>query len=194
MKRRRGRSLSEDEVAIWRHVARSVTPLPGHALPLPPEPPPVVKAQATPFEAGAKQQVLAPSSVKAKLKPPSPPPLVPIERKQMRGLRRGIDRIDAHIDLHGMRQNEAHYALMGFLHRAHANGARMVLVVTGKGSTVAMSDPFNERGVLRRLVPQWLGLAELRPLVLGYSSANREHGGEGALYVRLRRGAGRLER
>lgn len=192
MKRRRGRALSEDEVAVWRHVTRSIKPLPGHA-PVP-EPPPVAKAEPKPLEAAKTSQLLVPSPAKVDRRPPPPPPLVPVERRQMRDLRRGIDRIDAHIDLHGMRQSEAHYALMSFLHRAHANGARVVLVVTGKGSSVAVSDPFSERGVLRRMVPQWLGLAEMRSVVLGYSNANREHGGEGALYVRLRRGAGRSGR
>lgn len=188
MKRRRNRFLSEEEETLWRFVTRSINPLPGHARP--PEPQPAPKTELiSPALKRSPPPVPAP---KTERRPPAPPPLVPLERRQMRDLRRGIDSIDARIDLHGMRQNEAHFALLGFLRRAQADGARVVLVVTGKGNTaVAFADPFNERGVLRRLVPEWLGLAEMRSVVLGFSSASREHGGEGALYVRLRRGAGR---
>jgi DNA-nicking Smr family endonuclease len=58
-----------------------------------------------------------------------------------------------------------------------------VLVITGKGKMGAES----ERGVLRRQVPQWLSLPEFRSLVVGFEEAHIGHGGEGALYVRVRR-------
>jgi DNA-nicking Smr family endonuclease len=58
-----------------------------------------------------------------------------------------------------------------------------VLIITGKGKIGAES----ERGVLRRQVPQWLGLPEFRSLVVGFEEAHIGHGGEGALYVRVRR-------
>ena len=73
--------------------------------------------------------------------------------------------------------------LRAFLRDAHANGHRTVLVITGKGKLGAESD----RGVLRRQVPQWLALPEFRALVVGFEEAHIGHGGEGALYVRLRR-------
>ncbi|MFD2252385.1 DNA-nicking Smr family endonuclease [Pseudochelatococcus lubricantis] len=185
MKRRGGRRLSEEEAKLWRHVTRSIRPLPGHTPPL--EPAPAPEAEATSPE---HRPAEASPPAKIERRPPAPPPLVPLERRLMRDLRRGIDRIDARIDLHGMRQNEAYYALLGFLRRAQGEGARVALVVTGKGSTAAaVADPFSERGVLRRLVPHWLGLAEMRPVVVGFSTASREHGGDGALYVRLRKGA-----
>jgi DNA-nicking Smr family endonuclease len=101
------------------------------------------------------------------------------------GLRRGSRSVDAVIDLHGLRQAEAHAALIGFLHRSRAAGHAVVLVVTGKG--VGGDDPYAERGVLRRSVPHWLRLPELRSLVLGFEEAAHHHGGGGALYIRLRR-------
>ncbi|HEX5866107.1 MAG TPA: Smr/MutS family protein, partial [Beijerinckiaceae bacterium] len=52
------------------------------------------------------------------------------------------------------------------------------------------SVPFEERGVLRRVVPHWLRLPDLRPLVVGFEEAAVRHGGAGALYVRLRRARG----
>ncbi len=94
--------------------------------------------------------------------------------------------IDRRLDLHGLTQRQAHDALRGFIRAAQAEGARIVLVVTGKGAREG-GDPFAERGVLRRVVPQWLKSTEFRPLVVAFETATIGHGGEGALYVRLRR-------
>jgi DNA-nicking Smr family endonuclease len=104
-------------------------------------------------------------------------------------LKRGREPIEGVIDLHGMRQDEAHGALAGFLERSAARGARLVLVVTGKGGQGSDDSHggFQERGVLRRNVPHWLRMAELRQLVMGFEEADARHGGAGALYVRLRR-------
>ncbi|MGA7808328.1 Smr/MutS family protein, partial [Bradyrhizobium sp.] len=77
-----------------------------------------------------------------------------------------------------------HRALLGFLHRAHAEGLTFVLIITGKGKAGGGE---SERGVLRRQVPLWLALPEFRPLVVGFEEAHIGHGGEGALYVRIRR-------
>jgi DNA-nicking Smr family endonuclease len=102
-------------------------------------------------------------------------------------LRRRKRALDSVIDLHGMRQAEAHGALVAFLHRAQAGGHTVVLVVTGKGGAASGEGLFDERGVLRRVVPHWLRLPDVRPLVLGFEEAAPHHGGAGALYVRLRR-------
>jgi len=78
--------------------------------------------------------------------------------------------------------------LRGFLRHSQARGARLVIIVTGKGGAI---DEFrgwpNERGVLKRLTPQWLREPDLRSVVIGFEEAGRAHGGSGALYVRLRR-------
>jgi DNA-nicking Smr family endonuclease len=96
---------------------------------------------------------------------------------------RGKDEIDGRLDLHGLTQSEAHAALLRFLRTASSRGARLVLVITGKGARAAEG----ERGVLKRQVPHWLGLPEFRALVIGFENAHIAHGGEGALYVRVRR-------
>jgi DNA-nicking Smr family endonuclease len=111
-------------------------------------------------------------------------------RRQKQRVARGRDPIDARIDLHGMTQTRAHAALLGFLLRAQAQGARTVLVVTGKGSggaPAANRDGAADRGVLKRQVPMWLALPEFRPLIVAFDDAHVGHGGQGALYVRLRR-------
>jgi DNA-nicking Smr family endonuclease len=118
--------------------------------------------------------------------PPKPhaPPLAPIGRRDRAKLSRGKQEIDARIDLHGMTQTRAHRALFGFLQRAHHEGFTFVLVITGKGKVGGAE---SERGVLRRQVPHWLSLPEFRSMVVGFEEAHIGHGGEGALYVRVRR-------
>jgi DNA-nicking Smr family endonuclease len=117
---------------------------------------------------------------------PKPPPrLEPIERRQKQRLARGVEPIDARLDLHGKTQGEAHAALLRFLRRAQADGAKFVLVITGKGTPAR--DNGIERGVLRRAVPLWLKLPEFRAYATAFEQARVGHGGEGALYVRLRR-------
>ena len=89
-----------------------------------------------------------------------------------------------------MTQSEAHAALVHFVRRRRPDGARLVLVVTGKGSGKGSEmsyDTERERGVLRRQVPLWLALPEFRPFIVGFDEAHVTHGGQGALYVRLRR-------
>jgi DNA-nicking Smr family endonuclease len=96
---------------------------------------------------------------------------------------RGKDAIDGRLDLHGLTQSEAHAALLRFLRTASSRGARLVLVITGKGARAAEG----ERGVLKRQVPHWLSLPEFRAFVVGFEDAHIAHGGGGALYVRVRR-------
>lgn len=181
MRSRRGRTLSEADLALWRQVARSVKPLAGRA-PIEPEPVPPAPPTVTPEPTKMASWAL-PATTPAK---PAPPPLAPLENRLRTQLRRGQQGVDAVIDLHGMRQDEAHMALRAFLRREQGRGTRLALVVTGKGAagTSLFGD---ERGVLRRVVPHWLRLPDLRPLVVGFEEAQQRHGGSGALYVRLRR-------
>ena len=178
------RVLSYDERVLWTTVTQSVAPMhEGGPEPAPPQaepsPPP---APATP-KRGAAKPVPLPQPTPAK--PPSPPPLTPLGRRARQRVARGREPIDARMDLHGLTQAEAHAALSRFLHAASARGARLVLVITGKGGRGG-----SERGVLRRQVPHWLALPDMRELVIGFEDAHIAHGGEGALYVRLRRRRG----
>ena len=91
--------------------------------------------------------------------------------------------IDARLDLHGSTQQEAHRDLNGFIERCYARNFRCVLVITGKGLRLSSG----EIGVLRRAVPQWLNDQPLRSMILGFSHATPKDGGEGALYVLLKR-------
>jgi DNA-nicking Smr family endonuclease len=189
---RRKKDLSAEDKRLWSHVARSVTPLdPARLAPEPepePEPPVVVAAPAKPARRTATKA--APPA------PPAPPPLAALEKGLKRQLQRGRRDADARIDLHGLTQEAAHRRLIAFLRRAQAEGHQLVIVITGKGAPKRLRDidedtfrpdPYAPRGVLRRVVPEWLSLPEMRPLVIGFEEAAPGHGGAGALYVRIRR-------
>jgi DNA-nicking Smr family endonuclease len=180
------RSLTRDEEDLWSLVARTVRPL---------RPAPPARKLAT--ELGKKipaRDAPQPAKIRPAIdpivaargqRPAGPPALSPIMRKEKQKLVRRHEAIDARIDLHGMTQTEAHSALRSLLQRSQANGAKFVLVITGKG----LPNPsFNERGVLRRQVPLWLASPEFRRYVAGFDVAHPGHGGDGALYVRLRKG------
>ena len=178
---RRKRGLSEEERALWESVAKQVKPLRKRhrvmkaAVASPEETNVAPKPVASPRHVAPPRIVVPPK--------PEPPPLAPIGRRERSHLSRGRKEIDARLDLHGMTQTRAHRALFGFLQRAHHDGLTFVLIITGKGKMGSES----ERGVLRRQVPQWLSLPEFRSLVVGFEEAHIGHGGEGALYVRVRR-------
>ncbi|MBR0871686.1 Smr/MutS family protein [Bradyrhizobium tropiciagri] len=180
---RRKRALSEEERALWESVARHVKPLRKKAAAAKAHA--VVSDPATHPVAAKPIPVKPAAPVKAAPAPRPPmPPLAPIGRRERSKLSRGRQEIDARLDLHGMTRMRAHRVLFGFLQRAHHDGLTFVLVITGKGK-VGGQDA--ERGVLRRQVPEWLSLPEFRALVVGFEEAHIGHGGEGALYVRVRR-------
>ena len=141
------RRLSDEEIALWTEVARSVARRRGAALPTPSKPVVAEPAPAPPPTAAE-----APPSRPAKQ---SAPPLAPIERRLKRKLARGRGAIDAAIDLHGLTQAEAHQALRGFLRHSQARGARLVIVVTGKGGPLDEPGSWpHERGVLQAARPR----------------------------------------
>lgn len=109
-------------------------------------------------------------------------------------LRRGLLEPDAKLDLHGLTESAAHRTLLLFLKGAQQRRHKLVLVVTGKGKKMDADAPFDmelqerSRGVLRAAVPRWLSEPEFAGLIAGRRTAHRRHGGDGALYIYLRKG------
>lgn len=182
MSRRSGKALSDEDRVLWNQVARTATPLKGRKP---------VTVEADPL---TMADVIAKIVPEKQARPsPQPEPAASAARPKSL-LQNALDRpthdklavgrlqIEGRVDLHGMTQNEAYSLLYSFLSRAYANGIRYVLVITGKGSSSGGD------GVLRRAVPGWLATAPFRLLVSSHAHAARNHGGAGALYVRLRRG------
>ena len=180
----RRRPLSDEERALWTGFARSIEPL--HRPSKRTEPSTDEDSPAR----KARRSVPGPAATthREKLPEKKAPPLAPLGRRLKQRVARGHEQIDARLDLHGFTQAQAHTALVRFLRGAQTDGARIVLVVTGKGTGKSANGDRREAGVLKRQVPMWLALPEFRPLVVGFEEAHVGHGGEGALYVRLRRG------
>lgn len=194
--RRGRRTLSETERALWEQVTRGVSPLAPDRTP-PSEAEVAAKAageSAAPANegksaAGRKAKPgETPRRVVIRPAPAEPPHRGPpdIDRRTRRRLAKGTERIEARIDLHGMFQEDAYRRLRAFLASAQADGLAHVLVITGKGRGTADA---GERGVLRRAVPEWLRQPAFHRYVAGFGPAHHVHGGEGAIYVRIRRRA-----
>jgi DNA-nicking Smr family endonuclease len=170
---------------LWAEVTRGVRPL--HPNPLKPRP---SHLQARP----APKPAVSPAPP-----PPAraiPPPLAAFDRRTEQKLQRGKLEIDARIDLHGSGLEVARVRLHDFIVRQRFSGARLVLVITGKGASPFTGHTLHGRehyhapereGKLRRHVPGWLAEPEFRYHVVGFQPAHPRHGGGGALYVRLRR-------
>jgi DNA-nicking Smr family endonuclease len=180
---RRGRKRSETAPPADEAGANGATS--------PPSPPAVSITDQPPKP--ARPAPTSSSHLPRQPSPPKSPPLGVYDEKERRRLGKNPELIDARLDLHGFRQREAHAALRSFLLSAVTRGHRHVLIITGKGGVAERQRDFlsEERGVLRRLVPQWLGEPELRGLIVSYTVSHIRHGGEGALYVRLRKLGGR---
>lgn len=183
--------LSTEDRILWGKVARSAKALPGRMQDLE-----MLEATFQPVTGVASPAGEKPASKKAQSDDAGilitnaregEKKHYPLERPVKRKLAKGHLSLEARVDLHGMIQSEAHGFLLSFLMQAHMRGLRHVLVITGKGASIG-SD-----GALKRAVPLWFSLPEFRPLISSYETAARNHGGEGALYVRLARARGERE-
>lgn len=176
----RRRVLTEEDRELWELVSKQVKPLRKQRAAKVQTAP---RAEPAPIAVAKPAQSSRPLAALPAPRPSKPaiPPLAPLGKRERTKLSRGRSEIEARLDLHGMTQMRAHRALTGFLHRAHHDGMTFVLVITGKGRSGG------ESGVLRRQVPEWLSLPEFRAFVVGFEEASIGHGGEGALYVRIRR-------
>lgn len=191
---KRHKKLTEDDRKIWHKVTKTVTPY-GNMPDLSEDTLDVASLNVDYIDDKGKKplpkkQVLR--SVAESYQPPISKPKVasnvvkqqslnPIERPVHRKISKGRVSIDARIDLHGMTQQSAHWALYNFLGDAHQQGLRHVLVITGKGNSSG------GQGILKRAVPDWFAKSDFKMFVSGYRNAAQHHGGEGALYVRLRK-------
>ncbi len=181
----RSRHPTSAEKDLWQQVTEGVEPLadsvPSAGAPDAPDDP-AETAETAPKKRSAPKRPEA----------PSPPPFRPVDpelahgsapgldRRTQTRMRRGQVKIEARIDLHGLNQDEAYRGLQAFLHASRDAGRRAVLVITGKGQS-------SGQGVLREAVPRWLNEPEIRRMLRAFSHAAPKDGGEGALYVLLKR-------
>ncbi|MBT4932034.1 MAG: hypothetical protein HOL66_01990 [Rhodospirillaceae bacterium] len=176
-----------DDEDLWGHVAASVQPLDGHLKNRTPD---VESKPESPGAGPANKKPASRSSFASAQTPPVRPSLPElslssqpgIDKSTAKKLKKGQQRIEARIDLHGMTQVEAHRALDSFVDGAYQAAKRCVLVITGKGLK-----PDGAVGVIRAAVPRWLNEQPNRSRVLAFTHATPKDGGEGALYVMLKR-------
>lgn len=169
--------LSQDDRIVWDMVRRSARPLRFADAFSPTQAEEDFAGLLTMHVSMPRSQPLRNlNEVKAKTAAPHV-----LDRKTHRKISRGTINIDARVDLHGLRQAEAHSLLLHFVQSAATRGLRHVLVITGKGKSMG-SD-----GILYQMVPHWLSTAPFRLYISAYENAARHHGGQGALYLRLRR-------
>lgn len=190
------RKLTREEIDLWKKIVRQTEKLHpdrsdfATSKPLPkPKPTKAPLPRFDEFELGQKsspkphRNALAPALSDRLARAP-----VQMDTKAFGKMKRGKIKPEGRLDLHGMRMDAAHPALIRFVLSAQASGKRLVLVITGKGKDRDDPGPIPvRRGVLRHQVPQWLSLPPLAQAVLQVTPAHVSHGGDGAYYVFLRR-------
>lgn len=173
--------MSVSEIELWHRVMADVEPIEMKSKTAGSRSFPSGDDNTAPGVEGSKSSdsnghvIVPPAKMKSRMR------AVPItlDRRTRQKLQRGQFPIAARLDLHGMTQARAHAALTEFIQRQSSLGARCVLVITGVGLRTG--------GVLRSLTPRWLDEPPIAPLVLATSPASLRHGGDGAIYVMLRR-------
>ena len=181
------RALSEAEKDLWTHVTRDVTRSTIDDTTFVTALEQLNYPERDPKKRSPKPRTLLPPVEMVSVRPSSPPSLSPgntdmMDKRTARRLKRGQLGIDARLDLHGYVQSTAHNALEAFLERSFYDGHRTVLVITGKGNRGT-----GQVGVLKEAVPRWLNQLPIRDWVTGFSYAAVKDGGDGALYVRIKR-------
>ncbi|WP_338447234.1 Smr/MutS family protein [Pelagerythrobacter marensis] len=182
------RGLSEAEKAAWQRLAATVTPLAGRKTP-----PPLGEVAARSADGGGKQSAPsrprpAPSTARDASGPPPPKGEdAGLDSHWERRFRAGSVAPDFTLDLHGHTLDAAHARLESGLFQAKAMGARVVLLIAGKPRPVDAADRGNRRGAIRAKILDWLAAGPHGSDIAAIRKAHRRHGGEGALYLVLKR-------
>lgn len=187
MTRRNARRLRPDEKLLWDQVKKNTIPLHRPAQKVLTEA--VEQIVQKPRRMDIPLFRIGQTPDRAPLtKSTIPPAPIRMDSKNLARLKKGKLAPEARLDLHGMTLTQAHPALIGFILKAHSKGNRLVLVITGKGNKQPASQlaPV-QKGVLKRQVPTWLSQAPVSSVIQYTTNAHTKHGGDGALYVYLRR-------
>lgn len=180
---KRHRGLSVNETQLWKKITDEVIALPGRSVDLDGADPMVEPVATRPFPEHAPNFQLQRQDESHKFYDPlAHGKASGVDGRTMDRLRKGKLPIEGRLDLHGMTQDQAHSALLRFIESGFSHGKRCVSVVTGKGTRLS-----GQIGVLRQAVPRWLNQPGLRSKIIAFSHAPQKEGGEGALYILLKR-------
>jgi DNA-nicking Smr family endonuclease len=190
------RGLSESERALWQRVASSVTPLHRKTQVATPS---AIQGSDDPLPSSKSQQTddQPKKNVKGRVPPPMSAPQVkpPVAQPDKAGLDSHWERRlrnaslapDVTLDFHGHTLDQAHRRLDHGMAQAKTIGARLVLVVTGRQRPVEAADRADRRGAIRAKILDWLAAGPHASDIAAIRKAHRRHGGEGALYIILKR-------
>ncbi|MDJ0642521.1 MAG: Smr/MutS family protein [Erythrobacter sp.] len=184
------RGLSPEEQTAWAKLAQSVTPLEGRSrpgLPKAAEAKSSTLAEARPL--APKRSLPVPGSGKLN---PSRSPQRPAQSSELdshwdRKLKAGQVAPDFTLDLHGHSLDTAYHRITTGLDQAKSMGARVVLVIAGRERPVDPADRATKRGAIRAKLLDWIAASHHADAVAAVRKAHRRHGGEGALYLVLKR-------
>ena len=191
------RGLTADEEAAWAKLASSVEPFDGRMIPVVSAEPPAKKL--APEKKRAKPVAFPPKQSAPIPRPAAHPLAKPVPRMARRigghtldaqwdrKLKAGEVAPDYTLDLHDHYLDAAHTRLESGMMQARAMGARLVLVITGRPRPVDAADRASKRGVIRAKLLDWLAAGDHADAIAAVRKAHRRHGGEGALYIVLRR-------
>ncbi|MCR2832677.1 Smr/MutS family protein [Parerythrobacter lacustris] len=200
------RGLSAEEAEAWERLAATVTPIDARRRAMsvsarsassPPHTPD--RQSVTPMRepsfdelmakgVGAGPPIKSPASrLMSPAKNPEPLPQHGLDSHWDRKLKAGQVEPDFSLDLHGHTLDSAWQRLDSGLFQAKAMGARLVLLVTGKPRPVDAADRGTKRGAIRAKVLDWLAAGPHGSDIAAIRTAHRKHGGDGALYLVLRR-------
>ncbi len=193
------RGLSDEESDAWARVAASVTPLHN-------SPSSGAKAQREDGASAAKPAPSraalldrpvpvksAPKQIVAVRSPPvAPPPRSGQDRSGLDGhwerkLRAGSLSPDFTLDLHEHSLDAAYNRVLGGIDIARETGARVILIIAGRERPTHAADRAEKRGAIRAKLLDWLAASRHASAIAAIRKAHRRHGGEGALYVILKR-------
>lgn len=175
------RGLSAEEAAAWARLASSVTPLKGRKVP------PLDINAEKPKQAVIPPKPTALPIAKAKRPAPAPSPNAGLDGQWERKLQSGAISPDFTLDLHGHSLDAAYSRLMHGMDQARSMGARVVLLIAGKSRPVDPADRGERRGAIRAKILDWLAASSHGDVIAAVRRAHRRHGGEGALYLVLKK-------
>ncbi|WP_419798366.1 MAG: Smr/MutS family protein [Terasakiella sp.] len=180
---KRHRGLSVGEAQLWKKITDDVNPLPGRFVDLDGADPIPEPVATRPFpDTAVPLPTHRPDESHKQFHHLEHGKASGVDKRTMERLRRGQMAMEGRLDLHGMTQDQAHAALLRFMNSAFSQGKRCVSVVTGKGTQLN-----GKIGVLRQMVPHWLNQPGLRSKIIAFTYAPKSEGGEGALYILLKR-------
>lgn len=185
------RGLTAGEQAAWAHLAASVKPLPGKKRPHPP----AKREGKQPGVAGGMSAAASSAKVKPAPGPgrappaPPPPPAIPgaLDSHWERRMKGGRLDPDLTLDLHGHTLDTAYDRIMAGLDQARMMDARVVLVIAGRERPVDPADRMERRGAIRAKLLDWLAASRHAGTIAAVRRAHIRHGGDGALYLILKR-------